>query len=243
MRSKAVRRSRIAASRPRRRSRGGRGDGAVELDGTGAGGRMGGYPAVSDRRAGARLRIAVEDQGRARCPRRALTCGSGAPSAIGCREVHHAVLDVAAAARRADADGDDRPDSHHGVLHPGRAQGHRLDPGAQRSEPRQPAADSGLGAAVRRCGEADVQGDRDPGGRERVPVPPGAVPGAGSLARDLGGDAVRSGARLLQHRCRSALRSGAHLHGRVRHHPRRLGGELQVRLPGRDALRGADRRL
>ncbi len=36
----------------------------------------------------------------------------------------------------------------------------------------------GLGAAVCRRHQAHVQGNRHSGGRERVPVPPGAVPGA-----------------------------------------------------------------
>ena len=37
--------------------------------------------------------------------------------------------------------------------------------------------DSGAGPAVRGCGQAHVQGDPDPGERERFPVPPGTVPG------------------------------------------------------------------
>ena len=49
--------------------------------------------------------------------------------------------------------------------------------------------------------------------------------------------------RDRQHRCRAAVRAVADLDGRLRRHPGRLGVELQVRLPGRDALGGADGRL
>ena len=101
----------------------------------------------------------------------------------------------------------------------------------------------GRGPAVRGCGQAPVQGDHDPGERERISVPARAVSRARALARHLGGDPVRAGARVFPHRCGASLHSRAHLDGRLRHHPRRLGGELQVRVPGRDALGGADRRL
>ena len=53
----------------------------------------------------------------------------------------------------------------------------------------------------------------------------------------------RPGARLREHRCGPAVHPRPHLDGRVRDHPGRLGGQLQVRVPGRDALGGADRRL
>ena len=46
-----------------------------------------------------------------------------------------------------------------------------------------------------------------------------------------------------QRQCRPAVPAGADLDGRLRHHPRRLGVELEVRLPGRDALGGAGRQL
>ncbi len=62
-------------------------------------------------------------------------------------------------------------------------------------------------------------------------------------ARHLGGDSPEAGTCVRRHRCGPALHPGAHFHGRVRHHPGRLGRELQVRLPGRDAFRRADRRL
>jgi NADH:ubiquinone oxidoreductase subunit H len=46
-----------------------------------------------------------------------------------------------------------------------------------------------------------------------------------------------------QRRCGPALRAVAHLGGRVWRDPRGLGLELQIRLPGRHALGGADRRV
>jgi NADH-quinone oxidoreductase subunit H len=49
--------------------------------------------------------------------------------------------------------------------------------------------------------------------------------------------------RARRHQRRPAVRAGDDLDGRVRRHPRRLGVELEVRVPRRDALGGADRRL
>ncbi len=45
-----------------------------------------------------------------------------------------------------------------------------------------------------------------------------------------------------QHRCRPAVYPGADLGRRLRRHHRRLGVELEIRLPRRHALGGADRR-
>jgi NADH-quinone oxidoreductase subunit H len=49
--------------------------------------------------------------------------------------------------------------------------------------------------------------------------------------------------RARGRRCRRAVRARADGLRRLRHHPRGLGDQLEVRVPRRDALRGADRRL
>ena len=103
---------------------------------------------------------------------------------------------------------------------------------------------AGHGSAVRRCHQAADQRDRDPGARQQVAVPRWRP--AITLIPAFAAWAVVPIAPQLrdrQCRCRPAVRAVADLDGRLRRDPRRLGVELQVRLPGRDALGGADGRL
>ena len=58
--------------------------------------------------------------------------------------------------------------------------------------------------------------------------------------RGLGGDPVLARAGARGHQRGPALHHGAFFHGRIRRDRRRLGVELEVRLPRRDALGGAD---
>ena len=120
------------------------------------------------------------------------------------------------------------------------AQGDRLEPDPPRPEPRRPARPA---AADRRRGEAAVQGDHRPDrGQPRPVLPrPGHDDHAG--ARGLGGGAVRSERRALEHQRRPAVRDGDHLDGGLRRDHRRLGLELEVRLPRRAARVGADGEL
>ena len=67
-------------------------------------------------------------------------------------------------------------------------------------------------------------------------VHPGAAVDAGAGVRGMGGGAVRRTAGAVERQCRPAVPAGDDLAGRVRHHPRRLGVELEVRVPRRDAL-------
>ena len=59
-------------------------------------------------------------------------------------------------------------------------------------------------------------------------------------ARGLGGDSVLPTSGAGEHQRRPALRAGADFDRRVRHDSRRLGVELEVRVPGRHARGGAD---
>jgi len=136
-----------------------------------------------------------------------------------------------------------RPDHRDGLLHAGRAQGHRLDAGAQGPN-RVNLLWIRERRSVRRRVQAHVQGDRDSGRCQRLPVPPGPVPGHDPGARHLGGHSAVSGGRVREHRtraCSTCWRSPSI--GRVRHHPGGMGRQLEVRVPGRHALRGADRRV
>jgi hypothetical protein len=63
------------------------------------------------------------------------------------------------------------------------------------------------------------------------------------LVRRLGRRAGCAGARLVQYQRRRALPAGDELDGDLRHHPRGLGLEFEVRVPGRDALGRADGEL
>ena len=126
------------------------------------------------------------------------------------------------------------------LSHARRAQGHRLDAGAHRPEPRRPARPA---AAVRRRVQADLQGNRHPVGREPLPVLHRADAGARPGARGVGGHPVQRHAGAVEHQRRAALRAGDDVDRRLRHHPRRLGVELQVRVPRLPALGGADRQL
>ena len=54
-------------------------------------------------------------------------------------------------------------------------------------------------------------------------------------ARRLGGGAAVAGLRGRRHQRRLVVSARAELRGRVRRDPRRLGDELEVRVPGRDA--------
>ena len=147
-------------------------------------------PPYQVRCAGARLRGIVENQGRAHDPHRDLNVAVEPASRLAVRR-HHAVLDLSRCCSPVQTpDGHDLHHSHHGVLHAGGAQGHRLDPGAQGSEPHRRPVDSGFGAAVCRRRQTHVQGNRHSGGRERIPVPSGAVSGAGPVDGDLGGDSL-----------------------------------------------------
>ena len=62
-------------------------------------------------------------------------------------------------------------------------------------------------------------------------------------ARRLGGDPVRAGCGARRRQCRAAVRDGDHVGWRVRRDRRRLGVELEVRVPRRDARRRADGQL
>ena len=57
----------------------------------------------------------------------------------------------------------------------------------------------------------------------------------------VGGDPVHGHAGARGHQRRTAVHPRDDLDGRLRHHPRRLGIELQVRVPRLPALRRADR--
>ena len=101
----------------------------------------------------------------------------------------------------------------------------------------------GLGPAVRRRLQAPHEGSHHPGERQQVPVPARADHCAGAGVRRLGGDSAVPDGGGVERRCGPAVPAVAHLDGRLRRHHRRLGGELEVRLPRRDALGGADGRL
>ena len=62
-------------------------------------------------------------------------------------------------------------------------------------------------------------------------------------ARGVGGGAVRPRRRAVQHQRRPAVPDGDHVDRGVRRHHRRLGVELEVRVPRRAARIGADGQL
>ena len=82
-----------------------------------------------------------------------------------------------------------------------------------------------------------------PSNVQQVPVPDRARAVARAGVRRLGRRAVVRHVRDRRHRRRTPLCLGAHVARRLRRDPRGLGIELEVRVPGRDALGGADRRL
>ena len=100
-----------------------------------------------------------------------------------------------------------------------------------------------FGTALCRRGEAPPEGSHHPGACQQGALRAGAGACAHSGLRHLGRDTLVTRSRRRQHRCRFAVRAVAHLGGRLRHHPRRLGGQFEVRILGRHALRRADRRL
>ena len=134
---------------------------------------------------------------------------------------------------------------HHRAADPGGrlpdalgAQAHRLDARAPRAQPRRPARPA---AADRRRGQAAVQGsDRADAGRHCAVL---RSRRCSSMMPALAAWAVIPFARRAgagQHQRRPAVRDGDHLARRVRRDHRRLGVELEVRLPGRAARLGAD---
>ena len=117
---------------------------------------------------------------------------------------------------------------------------HRLDADPPRPEPRRPLWPAD---ADRRCGQADLQGDHPPDGRQQGPVLPRPGDDHHAGAGGLGGDAVRPRGRAGQRQRRPAVPDGHHLDGGLRRDHRRLGLELEVRLPRRAARVGADGEL
>ena len=118
-----------------------------------------------------------------------------------------------------------------------RPQGLGLDPAPprpQRGRPVRPAA------ALRRRPEAGAEGDHRPVERQRRAVHHRADDHLHDGAGRLGGRAVRRRLGHRRHQCRHPLPVRHLLARRLRHHHRRLGVELEVRLPGRAALGGAD---
>ncbi len=119
------------------------------------------------------------------------------------------------------------------------AQGHRLDAGAHRPEPRRSAR---AAAAVRRRAEDAVQGNHRPVGREPVRCS-SSRRCSRSRRRSPRGRSFRSPTRS----CCPNINAGLlyilamTLDGRVRRDPRRLGVELEVRVPRLPALGRADR--
>ncbi len=83
----------------------------------------------------------------------------------------------------------------------------------------------------------------DPVGRQPLSVLHRAAAVDRARAGGVGGDPVHRHAGAVGHQRGAAVRARAVVGRRVRHHPRRLGVELEVRVPGRAALRRADRLL
>ena len=91
--------------------------------------------------------------------------------------------------------------------------------------------------------QAVDEGSHRPDPGEPVPVPDraGAVPCP--RPGGLGGDALFRPPRAGGYRRQPALCPGADFHGGLRRHRRRLGLQLEVRIPGRNAVRRPDRGL
>ena len=113
----------------------------------------------------------------------------------------------------------------------------QIRPGPNRVGPLRPAA------ADRRRGQADLQGDHRPDGGQQGPVLPRPDHDHHAGAGRLGGDPLRPRRGAGQHQRRPAVPDGDHLDGGLRRHHRRLGVELEVRLPRRAARLGADGQL
>ena len=132
------------------------------------------------------------------------------------------------------------PDGRGGLPDAVGAQGHRLHPDPPRPQPHRPARPA---AADRRCAEAADQGNHPADGGQQGPVPAGPDHDHHAGAGRLGRDSVRSRHRAGQHQRRPAVPDGDHLAGGLRRDHRRLGVQLEVRLPGRAARFGADGEL
>ena len=118
-----------------------------------------------------------------------------------------------------------------------RPQGLGLDPAPprpQRGRAVRPAA------TLRRRPEAGAEGDHRPVERQRRAVHHRADDHLHDGAGRLGGGAVRRRLGDRRHQCRHPLPLRHLLARRLRHHHRRLGVELEIRLPRRAALGGAD---
>jgi hypothetical protein len=79
-----------------------------------------------------------------------------------------------------------------------------------------------------------------PAQASRWTLPDRADHGGGAGLRGLGGDSVPGGRGARRHQRGSAVCDGDFVDRRVRRDSRRLGVELEVRVPRRDARRGAD---
>ena len=130
-----------------------------------------------------------------------------------------------------------------GLPHAVGAQGDRLDAGAHRAEPRDVLRHPWLGGLAQPIADGLKLLVKE------IIVPTGAnkflfvLAPVMAIMPALAAWAVMPFAPelvLAEHRRRAALRHGDHLDGRLRHHHRGLGVELEVRVPRRAALGGAD---
>ncbi len=129
---------------------------------------------------------------------------------------------------------------------PDGAQGDRLHAAAPRAEPRQllrAAIPARRRAAVCRRHQAAAEGNHRAEPLLAVPVPARTADRAGAGAGGLGRDPVLSRVRACGHRRRAPVRTRADFARRLRRDPRRLGEQLEIRLPRRHALGRADGRL
>ena len=115
-----------------------------------------------------------------------------------------------------------------------------LHAGAPGPEPRRSLRPA---AADRRRSQAADQGDHPADRGLQGPVRARPRHGHHAGAGGLGGDSLRPGRGADQHQRRSAADHGHHLDRGLRRHHRRLGFQLQVRLPRRAARLGADGEL
>ena len=109
-----------------------------------------------------------------------------------------------------------------------------------RPQPRRPVRPA---AADRRRAQAADQGNHQPVGREPGPVPARPDHGHHAGAGRMGRDSLRPRGGAGQRQRRPAAHHGHHLDRGVRRDHRRLGLELEVRLPGRAARLGPDGEL
>ena len=122
-----------------------------------------------------------------------------------------------------------------------RAQGHRLDAGAHRPESRRAArACCSRSPTWSSCSSRRSSSRRGRTGALFFIAPMLAL---GTRARRVGRRAVHRHAGAREHQRRAAVHPRDDVGRRVRHHPRRLGVELEVRVPRLPALRRADRVL